>query len=83
VRVTPSMRKVCSCASAAHSAIAVNESAPATTAHNQLQDHRQLVAHAPAMPRVSHPGQHLQQARLPYRGATGELNQVAESRVDQ
>jgi len=32
--LTPSMRRVCSSASAAHSAIAVNECAPATTAHN-------------------------------------------------
>jgi hypothetical protein len=32
--VIPSMRRVCSSASAAHSAIAVNERAPATTAHH-------------------------------------------------
>jgi len=32
--VSPSMLRVCSSASKAHSAIAVNDRAPATTAHN-------------------------------------------------
>jgi hypothetical protein len=37
----------------------VNEQAPASICtHRQTQDHRQLVAHAPAVPRVSHRSQH-------------------------
>ena len=58
--VTPSTRRVCSSASAAHSAIAVNDRAPATTAQRQAQDHRQPVAHTLAIPRISDPGQHPQ-----------------------
>ena len=30
------------------------------SAQRQAQDHRELVAHTPAMPRISHPGQHRQ-----------------------
>jgi hypothetical protein len=33
------------------------------------------------MPRISHPGQHRQQARPVSRAIPGQLNKVAESRV--
>jgi hypothetical protein len=35
------------------------------------------------MPRISHPGQHRQQARLLSPGVTGQLNRVADNRVNQ
>jgi hypothetical protein len=67
--VTPSRRRVCSSASAAHPAIAVNERAPGYhRTQCQAQDHRQPVAHTPAMPRISHLGQHPQQPRLLFGG---------------
>jgi hypothetical protein len=34
------------------------------------------VTHTPPVPRITHPGQHRQQARL-IRGFCGQLNQVA------
>ena len=40
-------------------------------------------AHTPAMPRISHLGQHPQQPRLLFSGIPGQLNQVADSRVNQ
>ena len=49
----------------------------------QAQDHRQPVAHTPAMPRISHLGQHPQQPRLLFGSIPGQLNQVADSRVNQ
>ena len=52
-------------------------------AQRQTQDHRQPVAHPPAMPRISDPGQHRQQAGLLARSISGKLNQVANGRVNQ
>jgi hypothetical protein len=81
--VSPSMLRVCSSASKAHSAIAVNDRPGHHREQRQSQDHRQPVAHAAAMPRVSHPGQNSQEApRLP-RSISGQLNQVADGRVNR
>jgi hypothetical protein len=68
--VISSASLVAGSASAAHSAIAVNERAPASTAHSaRPKITRQPVPHPPAGPRIRNRGQRLQQPRpLPVQG---------------
>ena len=79
-RLTPSLIKVSSSASAAHSTIAVNERAPASTAHTrQRQDDRQPVADAAPVPRIDDLGQQGQQPRRVFCSVFREVNKLAKN----
>lgn len=78
------MLRVCSSASKAHSAIAVNDRASATTAHNASPKITASRWRTPRRcPGSATPGQDPQQARRLPRSFSGQLNQVADGRVNR
>jgi hypothetical protein len=81
--VAPSLAGVSASASAAHSAIAVNERSSQHRAHRQPQDHRQSVAHPPPVPWVSDPAQHRQQTRRVFSSLFGKVSKMANGRVNR
>jgi hypothetical protein len=82
--VTPGASLVAWSASAARSAIAVNDRAPGQhRAQGQAQDRCEPVPHIPPLARIRHRGQHRQQPPVLLVQALGGSDQLANRRVNR